>query len=50
MINTANMAARPMLGTRDLVWPGYASSRELYLRSREYDSTEDKKENKQILS
>ena len=50
MINTANMAARPMFGTRDLVWPGYASSRELYLRSREYDSTEDKKENKQILS
>ena len=30
-----------MFGTRDLVWPGYASSRELYLRSRE-----DKKENK----
>ena len=33
-----------MFGTRDLVWPGYASS--LYLRSREYDFTKDKKENK----
>ena len=46
MINTANMAARRMFGTRDLVWPGYASSRELYLRSREYDFTKDRKENK----
>ena len=35
-----------MFGTRDLVWPGYASSRELHLRSREYDFTKDKKENK----
>ena len=48
MINTADMAARgsaarPMFGTRDLVWPGYSSSRELYLRSREYDFTKDKK-------
>ena len=47
------MPARPMFGTRDLVWPGYASSRELYLRSRElylrsreYDFTKDKEENK----
>ena len=35
-----------MFGTRDLFWPSYASSRELYLRSREYDFTKDKKENK----
>ena len=25
------MAGKPMFGTRDLVWPGYASSRELLL-------------------
>ena len=44
--NVQKPNARLMFGTRDLVWPGYASSRELYLRSREYDFTKDKKENK----